>query len=161
MCEIISEKKLREILDEVKPEEMAKLAYENWFQGMKSGYAIIDLETGELKGLSLGTGESTSPDFMYVTLYKYDQNWEEPDIDELLDDTEYTALQNWIKEKDWTQSEWEALEAFVLDHDIDLHERILSTVTYWIQEGDQSPWNRSYTDWVENILIEYEDYRDD
>lgn len=157
MCEIISEEKLKAVLDEVSSQEIAKLAYDNWFPQMKNGMAIIDLETGEVKGLSLAQNESTSPDFYYVELYRYGQNWDYPDVDELLDDEEYEKFTKYTKDnEDSNKNTRELLEAFCTEEGINLSEKEVESVAYWFDENHQYQ-NRD--NWIDGILSQYNEYR--
>jgi len=156
MCVIISEEKLKTILENVTAEEIAKLAWENWVPQMKSGIVIVELEKGEIMGISLGQNESLSPDFRYVEIYRYGQNWEEPDIDELLDEEEYKDFIGWQEKKDTTESNWDDLENYCIEKKIDLKERILNTVEYWIDEGNPGLMDaRKYQAWENEILQQY------
>lgn len=156
MCEIISEEKLKAILDEVSSQEIAKLAYDNWFPQMKKGMAIIDLETGEVKGLSLAQNEYTSPDFYYVELYRYPQDWDYPDADELLDDEEYEKFTKYTKDnEDSNKNTRELLEAFCTEEGINLSEKEVESVAYWFDENHQYQ-NRD--NWIYGILSQYNEY---
>lgn len=156
MCGIISEEKLKAVLDEVSSQEIAKLAYDNWFPQMKNGMAIIDLETGELKGLSLAQNEYTSPDFYYVELYRYGQNWDYPDVDELLDDEEYEKFTKYVKNyEDSNKNTRELLEDFCIKEDINLSEKEVESVAYWFDKNHQYH-NRG--SWIDGILDQYNEY---
>lgn len=158
MCVIISEEKLKTILENMTAEEIAKLAWENWVPQMKSGIVIVELEKGEIMGISLGQNESLSPDFRYVEIYEYKQNSDNPDIDELLDDDEFKKLLKWKEDRDWTQNEWEALEKFCIEKKIDLNERILTTIAYWIDEYNPGLMAKDKDDWIKEILNQYHEY---
>lgn len=154
--EVKSRKEIKEILENVTARELAEKAYNSWFEQFASGHAVLDLETGEIKGLTLQQNESTSEDYAFIVLYTYEQNWEQPDIDELLDDIEYIRFLGWKSEKKWTGSEFEALEQFCKEKEIDLQERIYNTVEYWIEEGIFNGYRNIFGDWVDTRLHDYE-----
>ena len=50
--EVIGVEHLKTILSGLTPEDIVKPAYDNWFPTQKTGHTILDLETGEVRGIS-------------------------------------------------------------------------------------------------------------
>ena len=72
--EILPREKIVEIIENLDPAEIIKIAYDGYIRSTKSGYAELELETGELTGSSLGTGDSNQAiDSTVIELYKIDQ----------------------------------------------------------------------------------------
>jgi hypothetical protein len=100
---VLNRKEIELIIEDLEDSEIITAAYNGWNYGFKSGYATLNLETGELESDSLGQGESYQAcDNTYIILYKIDQNDEcyededECDEDEdIIDIIEYGFKLDW------------------------------------------------------------------
>mgnify|MGYP001426000007 FL=1 len=82
--EILDRNQIEKIIEDLEPGEIVRKAYDGYIPGMKSGYAAINLMTGELETESLGQGEGhMGSDALWVSVYHIDQNpvdWPNEDI---------------------------------------------------------------------------------
>lgn len=82
--EILPRGHIEEVIHNLDPREVVEKAYAGYVQGMKTGYAAINLITGKLETKSLGQGEENQgQDALWVSVYRIDQNgveWQDEDI---------------------------------------------------------------------------------
>lgn len=82
--EILPRERIKEVIRTLDSKEVVEKAYAGYVQGMKTGYASVNLMTGRLETESLGQGESNQgQDALWVAVYKIDQNgmeWSDADI---------------------------------------------------------------------------------
>ncbi|MCK9268042.1 MAG: hypothetical protein M0P14_04965, partial [Alkaliphilus sp.] len=85
--EILPKEKIVEIIENLDPMEIIKIAYDGYIRSTKSGYAELELETGKLTGSSLGAGDSNQAiDNTVITLYEINQLEEFCECDILTED---------------------------------------------------------------------------
>ncbi|EGD49570.1 hypothetical protein Cpap_4006 [Ruminiclostridium papyrosolvens DSM 2782] len=88
------------IIEELTIEEIVLTAYDGWIYGAKTGYAELNLKTGELETGSLDTGGFyASDDYVYVVLYKIDSTTDvvtEDKADEF-DDYVLEEMFDWVE----------------------------------------------------------------
>ena len=90
--EVIGVEHLKTILAGLSPEDIVKPAYDNWFPTQKTGHTILDLETGEVKGLSIEHNQMPLQSMMYIELYTIESSDYPIDAEELFSKTEYEEL---------------------------------------------------------------------
>ena len=139
--EVLSRKEIEKIIFSLKPEEIIKTAYNAYVPGMKTGHAGVDLVTGELKSVSLGTGEENiGRDALWVSIYRIGANIEFRDED-IYYPEEIEEYETSGKADDMT------LEEFLELDDEELQEREIDTLLHYFKldfEGIQNQLNRWY-----------------
>ncbi len=102
--EVLKRKDILEIIENLSDYEIIKTAYEGFNKRFKTGYATINLETGELQTVSLGQGETHQAiDNTFVIIYTFDMNADLSDICENYEDeTELIETIEFNFELDWT-----------------------------------------------------------
>ena len=72
--EIIGIEHLKTILSSLSSRDIVKPAYDNWFPMQKTGHTILDLETGEVKGISIEHNQLPLQRMLYIELYSIKAN---------------------------------------------------------------------------------------
>ena len=125
--EVLPRKEIEKIIFSLDPEEVVRTAYSAYVPGMKTGYAGIDLVTGELKGVSLGVGEeNTGRDALWVSLYSIGANIEFRDED-IYYPEEIEEYETSGKADDMTLEEYYALD------DNELKERKIDALVHYFE----------------------------
>jgi len=80
--EILNRNKVIEIIEDIDNELVVRKAWKAFNKGFKNGYAVLNLETGEIESLSLGNGETDQAiDYNYILLYEFDMNFDIGDME--------------------------------------------------------------------------------
>jgi hypothetical protein len=80
--EILNRNKVIEIIEDIDNELVVRKAWKAFNKGFKNGYAVLNLETGEIESLSLGNGESDQAiDYNYIFLYEFEMNFDIGDME--------------------------------------------------------------------------------
>ena len=66
--EVIGVEHLKTVLSSLSPEDIVKPAYENWMPGIKTGHTIVNLETGNVYGISVDLNELHFVTEMYIEI---------------------------------------------------------------------------------------------
>ena len=96
--EVIGVEHLKTILSGLSPEDIVKPAYDNWFPTQKTGHTILDLETGEVKGLSIEHNQMPLQSMMYIELYTIKSSDYPVEPEELFSKTEYEEFLDFTRE---------------------------------------------------------------
>lgn len=137
--EILPRERIVEVIRTLDPREVVEKAYAGYVQGMKTGYAAINLITGKLETESLGQGEQNQgQDALWVAVYKIDQNgleWQDEDIYSPEEIEEY-------KQSEEYENGYSIDEYFDIDPE-ELAEREIDALVHYFQLD----WN-----WIEEQL---------
>lgn len=115
MVDVLSRKVIEGIIEGLHQSDVIECALKAYNHGFKTGYATINLVTGKLESLGLGTNEENqATDNTYITLFRVDQNAEflsegilsEEEIEEGKELTEKDIKEYLDYHFDWN---WEAI----------------------------------------------------
>lgn len=128
--EILERSVVEKIISKLDHESIVKTAWEGYIPNMKNGYATLNLETGLLESVSLGTGETNHPsEDVRIYLYRIDQNLDVP-YEDILDEEEMEKWEKFEEEGSFDQ--------FCNDQGIIQNERIIEALLHYF-----------YDDWTE------------
>jgi len=87
--EVIGVEHLKTVLSSLSPEDIVKPAYENWMPGIKTGHTIVNLETGNVYGISVDLNELHFVTEMYIEIFTIKSSEYPIDEQELFSPHEY------------------------------------------------------------------------
>ncbi|MEE1156597.1 MAG: hypothetical protein U0K80_04195 [Methanobrevibacter sp.] len=154
--EVIGVEHLKVILSNLTPEEIVKPAYDNWFPTQKTGHTVLDLETGEVKGLSIEHNQMPLQSMMYIELYTIKSSDYPIEPEELFSKTEYDDFLEFMEDE---PSEFapDMLSIFCEENNIDEESRSIGILAYRFSKNDQ----QNYNMWESSILNKYYDKTDE
>lgn len=154
--EVIGVEHLKTILSNLSPEEIVKPAYDNWFPTQKTGHTILDLETGEVRGLSIEHNQMPLQSMMYIELYTIKSSDYPVEPEEMLSKTEYEEFMDFMEDE---PSEFapDMVSIFCQENDIDEDSRNIGILAYRFSTTDQ----QNYNMWESAILNKYYDKTDE
>ncbi|EGL83618.1 hypothetical protein CathTA2_0829 [Caldalkalibacillus thermarum TA2.A1] len=93
--EILSREEIQNIITSLAPENIVRTAHEGYIPGIKTGYAAVNLVTGELESKSLQQNEHhTGVDALWVAIYKIGPNPPDWPMEEIYTDEEIRTWKN-------------------------------------------------------------------
>lgn len=154
--EVIGVEHLKTILSNLSPEDIVKPAYDNWFPTQKTGHTILDLETGEVRGLSIEHNQMPLQSMMYIELYTIKSSDYPVEPEELFSKTEYGEFLDFVEDE---PSEFapDMVSIFCQKKDIDEDSRNIGILAYRFSTGEQENYNM----WESAILNKYYDKTDE
>ncbi len=154
--EVIGVEHLKTILSGLTPEEIVKPAYEKWFPTQTTGHTILDLETGEVKGLAIEHNQLPLEMMLYIELYTIKASEYPIEPEELFSKSEYVEFQEFMEDE---PSEFapDMVSNFCLENDIDEYNRSVGILAYRFSKIDQ----KNYNMWESAILNKYYDKTDE
>ena len=154
--EVIGVEHLKTILSGLTPEELVKPAYDNWFPTQKTGHTILDLETGEVRGLPIEHNQMPLQSMMYIELYTIKSSDYPIEPEELFSKTEYEEFLEFMEDE---PSEFapDMVTIFCQDNNIDEDSRCIGILAYRFSKNDQ----QNYNMWESDILNKYYDKTDE
>jgi hypothetical protein len=123
--EILEREQIEEIIAGLSDYEIVRAAMAGHIDGMKSGYAVLSLETGKLGTESLGQGEQQHPwSDVQIYLYKLDQNTC-MEVEDVLDDEEQKEFE------EFSENGLKSLKEFAQEKSIDIDDRYEDALVYY------------------------------
>ena len=153
--EVIGVEHLKTVLSNLTPEEIIKPAYENWFPCQKTGHTILDLETGQIKGLAIEHNQLPLDRMLFIELYTIKASEYPIKAEELFSQSEYEKYLKFIEDE---PSEFapDMLSNFCIEENIDEYSRSIGLLAY-----EFSKENKNYNMWESAILNKYYDKTDE
>ena len=99
IIELIGVEHLKTVLSSLSSEDIVKPAYENWYACQRTGHTILNLEDGEVSGLSVELNQLPLSDMIYIELYTIKSGEDPIEPKELFSDREYEEFLKFIEEK--------------------------------------------------------------
>lgn len=150
--EVIGVEQLKTILTTLSPKDIVRPAYEKWIPCQKSGYTILNLETGKVAGMGVEQNQLPLRDDLFIVLYTITANENPVRAEEFLSSQEYEDYLDFKGDEaaDYTP---DIVKEFCEKNDIDEDERKISILADRFEENDY--WN--YNRWESGVLNEYYD----
>lgn len=149
--EVIGVEHLKTILSDLSPKDIVTPAYEKWIPCQRSGYTILNLETGVVSGLGVEQNQLPLDDDLFIVLYTISSLENPVSPEELLSDEEYEEYEEF--NDDPSEYTPDILSEFCKKEGIDEDERKISILADRFEENDY--WN--YNKWETGVLNEYYD----
>ncbi|MDO5849246.1 MAG: hypothetical protein Q4P18_06910 [Methanobrevibacter sp.] len=150
--EVIGVEQLKTILTTLSPKDIVEFAYRKWIPCQRSGYTILNLETGEVSGLGVEQNQLPLDDSLFIVLYTIMAIENPVKPEDFLSEEE---LEEYDEFKDDDPSEYtpDILSEFCKEEGIDEDERKISVLADRFEENEY--WN--YNKWETGVLNEYYD----
>ena len=154
--EVIGVEHLKTVLSNLTPEEIVRPAYENWFPCQKTGHTILDLETGQIKGLAIEHNQLPLDRMLFIELYTIKASEYPIKAEELFSRSEYEKYLEFI-ENEPSEFAPDMLSNFCIEEDIDAYSRSIGVLAYKFSKNEQ----KNYNMWESAILNKYYDKTDE
>ncbi len=154
--EIIGVEHLKTILSGLSSRDIVKPAYDNWFPMQKTGHTILDLETGEVKGLSIEHNQLPLQRMLYIELYTIKAK-DYPIVPEkLFSKSEYVKFEEFMEDE---PSEFapDLLSVFCDENNIDEYARVIDFLAFDFSQNE----GLNYNMWESVIINRYYDKTDE
>lgn len=150
--EVIGVEQLKTILTTLSPKDIVRYAYEKWVACQRSGYTILNLETGKISGMGVEQNQLPLNDDLFIVLYTISALENPVKVEELLSEEEYDDYLDFKGDEaaDYTP---DILSDFCQKNNIDENGRKISILAAKFEENEY--WN--YNSWESGILNEYYD----
>lgn len=149
--EVIGVEHLKTILTTLSPKDIVTPAYNEWIACQRSGYTILNLETGEVSGLGVEQNQLPLDDSLFIVLYTISSLENPVKAEDLLSDEEYEEYEEFNDDPSGYTPD--ILSEFCKKEGIDEDERKISILADRFEENDY--WN--YNKWETGVLNEYYD----
>lgn len=127
--EVLAREEIENIINNLSFCECLQIAHDARIQGYKTGYCVLELETGNVHGLALGCGESNQAcDNNYITLATVDQNaddYYEPEDSQIADRIRELIKEGKISINDEIDIEYDSeIIEWMQDEDIEMYNEV-------------------------------------
>lgn len=150
--DFIDLEELKNRLSNLSPKEIVSFAFKSWIPCRRSGYTIMDIETGLVEGLGVDINEIPLKSSEYIELYSIDSGEDPVKPDELFDTLEY---EKYLEFKGDDPSEYtpDIVTDFCRKNDIDEIARKISILADRFEEDEYF----NYNQWESGIVNSYYD----
>ncbi len=154
--EIIGIEHLKTILSGLSPKEIVTPAYDNWFPRQKTGHTILDLETGEIKGIAIEHNQLPFQRMLYIELYTISANDYPIEPEKLFSRNEFIEFEEFMEDE---PSEFapDMLSLFCEENDIDEYSRVIEFLASDFSQNQ----GLNYNMWESTIINKYYDKTDE
>lgn len=133
--EILPRKEIENIILDLILEDIVEEAEKGHIPGYKTGYAIVDLQTGKLAHDSLSQNEIQHPwEAVYAVLYSIDQNHSLSDFaygEDILGEEENTEYESMLE-----NGEIDDIQEYAAKKNIDLSQRYIQALACYAEDID-------------------------
>ena len=150
--EVIGVEHLKVILSNLTAEEIVKPALDNWMGGMKTGHTVLNLETGEVYGLSMDLNQLPIINNVYIELFTIDSHENPINEEDFFSKNEYKEFLEFSSD-DPCEYIPDIITEFCEMKGIDEYERKIGLLAYNFEKNEQSNYNM----WESKILNKYYD----
>ena len=150
--EVIGVEHLKVILSNLTAEEIVKPALDNWMGGMKTGHTVLNLETGEVYGLSMDLNQLPIINNVYIELFTIDSHENPINEEDFFSKNEYEEFLEFSSD-DPCEYIPDIITEFCEMKGIDEYERKIGLLAYNFEKNEQSNYNM----WESKILNKYYD----
>ena len=150
--EVIGVEHLKVILSNLTAEEIVKPALDNWMGGMKTGHTVLNLETGEVYGLSMDLNQLPIINNFYIELFTIDSHENPINEEDFFSKNEYEEFLEFSSD-DPCEYIPDIITEFCEMKGIDEYERKIGLLAYNFEKNEQSNYNM----WESKILNKYYD----
>jgi len=150
--EFIDIEELKTKLTHLTPKEIVKYAYFNWIPCQKTGYTILDIENGEIKGYGVDINQLPSKNYNFVELYNISSGEDPINPQSLFSEKEY---EKYLEYKGDDPSEYtpDIVSEFCKKEGIDEDKRKIAILADRFEEYEYYNYNK----WESGIVTQYYD----
>lgn len=149
--EIIGVEHLKTILTSLTAKDIVKPAYSKWIACQRSGYTILNLETGKISALGIEQNQLPISDDIFIVLYTISALENPVKAEDFLTAYEYSEYEEFNDDPSGYTPD--ILSEFCRINDIDEDKRKIDILANRFEETEH--WN--YNKWESGILNEYND----
>lgn len=150
--EVIGVEHLKTVLSSLTPEEIVKPAYDNWLACQRTGHTVLNLENGNVYGLSIELNQLPLADEIYIELFTIKSHEDPISEEEFFSKEEYEEFLDFSSD-DPCEYIPDIISEFCEMKGIDEHERRIGLLAYNFQKNEQANYNM----WESAILNKYYD----
>ena len=149
---MLSEEELRRLIESLTIREIIEPALDNWMGGMKTGHTVLNLETGEVYGLSMDLNQLPIINNVYIELFTIDSHENPINEEDFFSKNEYEEFLEFSSD-DPCEYIPDIITEFCEMKGIDEYERKIGLLAYNFEKNEQSNYNM----WESKILNKYYD----
>jgi hypothetical protein len=150
--EYIGLEELKTRLTDLSPKDIVSYAYKEWIPCHRTGYTIINLETGEVKGLGVENNQLPFQDITYIDLFTIESQEHPIKPEDLFSNEEY---EKYLEFKGDDPSEYtpDIVSNFCIKEGIDEDDRKITILADRFEEDEYFNYNK----WESGVLNQYYD----
>jgi len=150
--EYIGLEELKNRLSNLSPKDIVSFAFKNWIPCQKSGYTIMNIETGLVGGLSIDINELPLKNSEYIELYSILSSEDPIKPSDLFSSDEFEEYLE-FKGEDPSEYTPDIVSDFCTKKDIDESSRKISILADRFEEEEYY----NYNQWESGIINKYHD----
>ncbi|MDL2270623.1 hypothetical protein LJC03_02300 [Methanobrevibacter sp. OttesenSCG-928-I08] len=148
--EYISVEELKTKLTDLSPKDIVSYAYKEWIPCQRTGYTIVNLETGNVKGLGIENNQLPFHEITYIELFTIEAQENPIKPEDFFSKEEY---EKYLEFKGDDPSEYtpDIVSNFCIKEGINEEDRNITILADRFEEDEY--WN--YNKWESGVLNEY------